>query len=221
MKRTKVYIAIPTGGSIRPEILLFVMSIKKYKIKVDITTHGLVVENRNRLIERFLKTDYDWLLFLDGDTIPPNDVLDMTENNLPVCSGAYYVWTDDGFFPLILKVKKHGYTLVDKIGKKVKSHLVEADAVGAGTLLIHRLVFNKIERPYFLEEFGKDGFRKIGHDLYFCRKVKEAGLKIFVDLRYYSKHFKTIDLKEINDFLFKKEGGINAKSDKRSNIHGL
>mgnify|MGYP001559767756 FL=1 len=58
-----------------------------------------------------------------------------------------------------------------------RQDLIEVDGVGAGCLLVHRRVFEAIEKPYFQCNPGTP----IGEDFYFCRKAQAAGFKIYVD----------------------------------------
>jgi hypothetical protein len=58
-----------------------------------------------------------------------------------------------------------------------RADLIECDGVGGGCLLIHRRVFEAMEKPYFQCNPGTF----IGEDFYFCRKAQAAGFKIFVD----------------------------------------
>lgn len=55
--------------------------------------------------------------------------------------------------------------------------LIEADALGAGCLLIKREVLEKVPRPWFRNHYGTAG----GEDMYFCDRVKEAGFEIWGD----------------------------------------
>ncbi|GAG72701.1 unnamed protein product [marine sediment metagenome] len=40
----------------------------------------------------------------------------------------------------------------------------------------------------------------MGEDFYFCQKAQKAGFKIWVDRRMVAGHFKTVNLKEINEW---------------------
>lgn len=69
--------------------------------------------------------------------------------------------------------------------------VVEVDWVGSGGLLIHRDVLSKIGWPPFLDEWQPGmSFRKVGHDVTFSERVKEAGYKIYVDTALNSAHGK-------------------------------
>jgi len=192
--KPKVFIAIPTGGTIRAELAMFLLHLDKhYKTTVSFTYQGEVASNRNKLIEQFLLTDYKWLLFLDNDILPPSNVLDMTRNNVEVCSGVYYQWILDRALPTIYRIKDNHYQALDDVPYNT---LIEIDGAGAGCLLINRVVFETIDKPYFKIEYDDKGYISTGHDLYFCDKVREAGISMYADTRMLCSHYKTIELKE-------------------------
>jgi len=201
--KTKVYIAIPTGGLMRAELLLWShqLDFNKYEITFDITTIGQAQDNRNILIKRFLKSDYEWLLFVDADTVPPPNILDMTENKVNICSGVYYVWLKNNLVPLIMKrVSSGDYNILANF-VSAEHYLIEVDGIGGGALLINRKVFERLKPPYFLVIYGNDGIRVKGNDFYFCEKAKKKGFKVYVDLRFVSKHFKELDLKMLVEWM--------------------
>jgi 2-polyprenyl-3-methyl-5-hydroxy-6-metoxy-1,4-benzoquinol methylase len=69
--------------------------------------------------------------------------------------------------------------------------VVEVDWVGSGGLLIHRDVLTKIGWPPFLDEWAPGmSYRKVGHDVTFSERAKEAGFKIYVDTTLNSAHGK-------------------------------
>jgi len=204
MKKTKVFIAIPTGnGNIRVEIMFFLLNLdKEYDVKVSYTAFGGISHNRCRLVDRFLKSKYEWLLFIDSDTMPPFDVLEMTKNGKDICSGIYFQWQGGRKLdPLVYKKTKNvvheEYRIFNDTSEE---NLVEVDGVGAGCLLIHRKVFETIKKPYFLFEYDENGYLDVGEDFYFCQKAQKAGFKIWVDRKMVAGHYKTVNLKEINNW---------------------
>ncbi len=199
--KTKVFIAVPTTGNIRTELATFLLGLERqqdYEIITGFTTSGGITHNRNHLVDTFLKTDYEWLMFIDSDTVPPGKVLDMTKNGKDICSGIYHQGQFDSIVPVVYSKKKKGYGLY--IDDKTKDNVVEVDGVGAGCLLINRKVFEKMEKPYFMFLFDENGYCTLGEDFYFCKKAHKAGFKIWVDRRISARHFKTVDMK----YLFSK-----------------
>jgi GT2 family glycosyltransferase len=198
--KIRVYIAIPTAGSIHVDLMFFLLNLDKdYDVKVDYVVGGQIAHNRNKLVSRFLKSKYEWLFFIDSDTLPPFDVLEMTKNGKDICSGIYFQWKDNKLIPLVYKKNETDFHEEYKVFNDVSDEeLVEVDGVGAGCLLIHRKVFDKVAKPWFLFEYNEDGLVALGEDFYFCQKAQEAGFKVWVDRRMVCSHYKTINLKEIN-----------------------
>ena len=53
--------------------------------------------------------------------------------------------------------------------------------VSTGCTLVKMSVFDKIEKPYFSFEYTKEGKMKMSQDIYFSKKVNEAGMECWVD----------------------------------------
>jgi GT2 family glycosyltransferase len=193
--KPKIYIAIPTMGEMRTEILLFFLNanFNEYEVKVNVTLVGHCTENRNYLINKFLESDCEWILLLDADTVPPLGILDMVKNDKDVCSGLYFVWMKGGLYPLAMNKVGDKYNVIPT----QEEPLVEVDATGGGCLLVRRKVMETLKPPFFKELQDQYGCRSKGNDFYFCEKVKEAGFKIWLDKRFISSHFKTVDLREL------------------------
>ena len=91
-------------------------------------------------------------------------------------------------------------------GIKLKG-LRKVEVVGAGCLLIKSDVFKKIKPPYF--KFLKDDPAtedggSISADNFFCRKLKDAGIEVYVDTRICCGHIYVGEASEA-DWLRNKE----------------
>ena len=168
-----------------------------YDTEIAFTYSGEATHNRNSLIEQFLQTDYEWLLFLDNDIMPPFNIFEMTKNNVNICSGVYHQWISDKVLPMIYRIKDDNYQPLNAIPC---DDLIEVDGVGAGCLLIDRLVFEMVKKPYFKIEYDDKGMVSLGHDLYFCDKAREEGFKIYVDTRMICNHYKTVNMNAVNEY---------------------
>ena len=194
INKPKVFIAIPTGGTIRAELAMFLLHLDKhYKTTVSFTYQGEVASNRNKLVDEFMATDYKWLLFLDNDILPPSNIMDMVYANTHICSGVYYQYILDRRLPTIYRIKDNHYQALNDVPDDT---LIEIDGAGAGCLLINRMVFEALKKPYFKIIYNDNGQIDTGHDLYFCDKAREYGFKIRCDTRMVCSHYKTIELKE-------------------------
>ena len=195
----KVYIAFPVAMSGKIDIRVIQLLIQaqdRYEVIIGCEIGHQIAHNRNRLVKKFLETDCEWIFFIDTDTIPPLNIMDMTEHKLDICSGYYYQWTQRQLMPLIFKEVEGGY--IADVGRPTDiPNVVEVDATGAGCLLVNRRVFEKIEKPYFLTPYNDEGEALSTEDIYFFKKVKKAGYKIFLDKSMVARHVKTVDLTEI------------------------
>lgn len=149
---------------------------------------GLVSMGDNRIGQ--VVKDFDYFLSLDADMgFQPGDIMRLVNLNLPIVSGAYR----NRLFPDHMNAGSFTkYGTVDSTGMfpfpMYPAGLVECSWVGAGFLLIHVDVFNKIKYPWFscyAHEFtdSENQQRVVFHhdDISFCVKAQTAGYKIFVD----------------------------------------
>lgn len=182
----KVWVSIPTKGSLRAETVLWILS--QPDIGVDIVQTRLPLEHaRNLAVSRFLNGPAEWTHFytLDSDCIPADGTLErLLQHNLPFISSPH---------ACIIEGEK-GYMAVDEIepGRYKQHHpmrgLQRCDAVGGSGLLVRRDVLERIEPPWFKFEYDGNGLLVGGEDFYFCRKLREAGYLVVADFDVPQQH---------------------------------
>ena len=64
-------------------------------------------------------------------------------------------------------------------------------AIGAGCLLVRRIVFETLPRPWFVSERDQDG-AGTGEDLNFCLAAAAAGFLSYCDTELVSGHFTMV-----------------------------
>lgn len=202
-KIKKIFIAIPTTGTIRTELLSFllnIINISGYQVRIDTTSFGDTCGNRNLLTNHFLETDSEWMMTCDSDIIPPMNILSIIDKSKDIISPVNFAWKGNELVPLIMNKVKTGYQINWKAIKS-KQDIIKTDAAGLGCMFIHRRVFKKLKRPHFEFKYNKDGLLINGEDFNFCDKVRKLGFDIWVDKRYMTSHFSPVDLKSLNNFL--------------------
>lgn len=106
---------------------------------------------RNLICTQMIQSQwFEWLFFLDSDVIPPRDViLRLLKHNKPIISGIYYRRSPPEGIPVMLK---NGMWIT----QYPQNSVIEVDLVGAGCLLIHKSVLERMppQRP----EAGKHWF---------------------------------------------------------------
>lgn len=163
-----------------------------------------ITENRNRIVNEFLRQGHEWLLFLDTDLKFEPDLIQKlihqaSPDKRPIIAGLYFgkMGSHEEIVPIWLcQDKDNELSTCRDIGE----HLTELTAAGTGCLLIHRSVLFtmrlKTDDPW--PWFGHDVFIKadtkkaarLGEDLTFCLRARKAGFPIF-GLNYPLSHIKT------------------------------
>ncbi len=149
-------------------------------------------EARNLLAMRALECGAEWLFFLDSDVVPPEDAVPrLIARGKPLISGIYARRSP----PMSLPVMMRGGRWVEKYPANT---LIEVDVVGAGCMLIHRSILEKLppQRP------GKHWFdwrvdmqavlppgECLSEDYTFCYHVKrQLGIPTVVDTSVICRH---------------------------------
>ena len=155
---------------------------------------SLVTRARNKVVHKFLQTDYPYLLFIDNDILfTPNDIVRLRSNNLPICGGVYFK-------------KKIPYSPVSNRTIDQEGHMHKMQETGTGFLMIHREVFEKISQAepshFYLgdadEEKSNEYYdyfrvgvvngRYLSEDYYFCHLARKHGYDIWLDTSIYTRH---------------------------------
>jgi hypothetical protein len=158
----------------------------------------LVADARNSIVKFFIENDYEWLLFIDHDTIiPPNLYVKLNEymrsREVPIVSGIYFTRSVPSE-PLIYRGRGTSYYADWKFGDKVW-----VDGLPMGCTLLHHSILKALwyESPEYFYEDQMETLREVfkspydvffdqealswhnasgTEDLYFCRRVIENGI---------------------------------------------
>lgn len=149
---------------------------------------------RNSACRICLDNGFDWLFFLDSDVIPPSDaVYRLMAHQYPVISGMY-----------CRRSPPHGVPVMIKNGqwhqRFTPGEVVDVDLVGAGCLLIHRSVLERLPpsdaprgKHWFDWRVDMQGLvpqgEALSEDFTFCVNVKRhLGITTKVDTSIACRH---------------------------------
>ena len=158
---------------------------------------------RNILIDRFMATDKEWFLSVDTDIVlPEHAVTRLLSRGLPLVGALINVNTNPPSPQIYQRMRVYeklseglpwgsATFLIDKEWEP--GDLVKADATGAGCLLIHRDVFDKIPGKSPARWFHHDfrGNIWFGEDMVFCERAAAAGFQLYIDTSVKAGHLKT------------------------------
>ncbi len=173
---------------------------------------GEVARKRNQLVNQMLQVPaFAWLLFLDSDQRVSADTVErLLAHDLPIV-GALVVKKRP---PAVACVRPpegdevpdtipHLEGLGDRVGswgaggvhqctgRLRLGGLQPVQAIGTGCLLVRRIVFETLPRPWFVSERDADG-AGTGEDFSFCRAAAAAGFPSYCDTDLVSGHFTMV-----------------------------
>lgn len=196
----KVAVCIPSTGSwesvtadcIANMVLCFQQAQYegRHEVKVFSATGSILTDNRHRLIAQAAQWGATHALLLDADmTVPWDTIQVLLRHNQPVVA-ANCVRRMIQTYPTAWR-SGEGYVY----SRPESSGLEQVDRVGTAVMLIDMRVFEAIDLPYFLfEQDPESPPGMIGEDIYFCDKLKEAGIPLYIDhdLSKLVKHWGTV-----------------------------
>jgi len=175
-----------------------------------VTGNRPVAHARNHAAGEFLRSDAEWLIMVDHDTVPPPnffEIIPMMERDNKFIAGLPYPFMPgcEGLYPYPC----FALGWFEAPGKlRAPSNLppgwsTSYDFLGGGCLVVHRSVFERISKPYFKTIIDDAEVRDIdteklpdsaAEDLYFTYKAKRSGFDLWAHSDFVCQHYKTIPL---------------------------
>jgi hypothetical protein len=104
--------------------------------------------NRNLIVDDFLKTEAEWLFWIDADTVVPVGAINrLIATGKTLVSGLYY-GKNDPHPPIAYYSHNGAYKPIDKGVRWEKGEILPVDAAGMGCMLTHRSVFEDIKNNH-------------------------------------------------------------------------
>ena len=190
MYNDEVFLGLPNTGHIRVELMSWIIRSRiKHICPVQLKPHDAC---RNMIVNYFLQTDLEWLMMIDSDVVPVTDILQMVANDVPVCSAHVSICKGREIIPIgMTKDSAGGYFHEFKHSDPSEAPY-KVDAVGTGCILIHRDVFEAIDKPFFRFVYDENGMIINGEDFDFCERVYKFGGEVYFDPRQKANHFTTL-----------------------------
>lgn len=187
-----VLISLTTKKHIHAEVAKWLMRhYEAYSIDIVISPNPLE-HARNEQVSRFLNTHHDYLFIVDSDCVPaPNTINTLSRLNLPFVAAPH---------PAI-KGNETGVMVLDRVSQNdyiqhtpFNKGLQVCDAVGCAGMMIHREIFEKLDKPYFKFVYDENGFLVKGEDFDFCDRIKELGYKVYVHCDLIQTHYVGVSI---------------------------
>jgi len=208
----KIFIAIPNQGCIRTELnrtLNLWIGSGKYDITLYTEDDHPLDKARNICVEQFLKSDCEYIFWIDSDMNCPLNTLDkllLADKSMisAVCLWWKYVPETDEHCIIPMAVKG---------GKNITGNgSTEVDRSNVNCTLIKREVMESVGIGKFYYDFSNTErtILNSSEDYTFCDAVKAAGYNIYIDFNIITSHFKTVDVLDIFKLMSRMWGVSNA-----------
>jgi GT2 family glycosyltransferase len=185
------------------------VGIEAVRLKLDgVSNMDKVVRSRNRILNYAVENGYDYVLMMDVDVIPPVDVVErllahekdivsgiyfnvfMVNRKKAICPVAWKGFSEEEFEEIRSKISSEHV----KSREDLRRHLTPAEANGGelqeviipscGCMLLSRKAFVKLRYGILDVPNGLS----TTDDIYFSRKAREAGFKLYCDTSLQCAH---------------------------------
>ncbi len=193
----KIYFSILNTGWIRVELAIALPRWLKhcpFQVYFESSNARPIENNRNQIVQRFLKSDCTHLLQLDNDTLPCRNPLELVEYKKDIISCPVPIYSHSTAFLNVFTLDDDGSLI--PLAQNEHNGLTKIDATGTGCIMCTRKVLEKIKRP-FGRKYDENGIETLGLDLFFSQKANETKFDIYTHFDYIAKHYKEIDLQKL------------------------
>jgi GT2 family glycosyltransferase len=180
---TKVMVGVPIHRPIEFKVFESFMRMTNRRTNIllefSMISSSLVYDAREYIASEFLKSDCEYLMFIDSDmTFHPQSIEFLVKHDKEFVTAKAFK-----------RVKPYQPCFYTKVNIDEGSNqppyletpvgygegLLPIEGAGLACALIKRSAFEKINAPYFFP------LPHVGEDLTFCNKLKNAGVKMFCD----------------------------------------
>lgn len=180
----KLFIAVPCMDQLPARFCQSLAMLQRAgDTVVGFEISSLVYTARNSLVEKAIKADADWMLWLDSDMVFSPDFLNRMlkiaeENNLDFLSGVYFRRNPPYSTVLYSRLEAINNGCSFNTFESIPDGLFEIEGCGFGGVLMRTEVAMSVAA-----KFGRmfDPLPGMGEDLSFCWRVKDCGYKMYCD----------------------------------------
>ena len=173
----KIMIAIPHIWNIRAELTQFLLSLNSYwhEVKIFLSWGRPITHNRNKILNVFKESWFDYLLMIDSDIKPPDNIIEMVNNKVDICSADIHTALWNEIIRLWLEKVDWWY----KTKQVLIDWLNEVDATWTWCMLLSKKIIDDVWQ-----------FEWDSEDFNYCERAINKWYKVYYDTRYKCKHFQ-------------------------------
>jgi hypothetical protein len=185
-KRPSVMIAVPAMEMVNAEfaqhLTMAAANMVAHGIKINCAFNigSVITIARRNLVEIFLKSDFDYIFWVDSDMKFPIDTpIRLLKRNKPIVGANYRRrrFPNPNFTGM--SGSAGNFQEFQTTDNSPAMELI--DVLPHGLVLVKREVYETIPQPHYLQEFIPEHNLEIGEDIFFCQRAQKAGYEIWCD----------------------------------------
>jgi hypothetical protein len=186
----KIAVALPLERNINDAAFLHFWAIAMHGWPLFARTYGRTDLNRNEFGKTLLESEYTHVMMLDTDHLHSPNIVEqhakwLIEDPNKLVIGGMHFRRGEPFDPCAFLRSKDGKLYAPVEWPK---GLMKVDAIGHGTILISRKVFETIKPPWWAYTYDADNWKFPSEDLYFSHLCNVAKIDLWCDTTITSPH---------------------------------
>lgn len=185
-KPPSIMIAVPAMEMVNAEfaqhLAMSAANLVAHGVKINCAFNigSVITIARRNLTEIFLKSDFEYIWWVDSDMKFPIDTpLRLLKRNKEVVGVNYRRRRfPNANFTGMMNVNGNFTEFVTNDNSPAMELI---DVLPHGCVLVKREVYEKVPPPHYLQEFIPEKNLEIGEDIFFCQQVQKAGYQIWCD----------------------------------------
>ena len=185
-KNPSIMIAVPAMEMVNAEFAQHLtmaaanMVANGIKINCAFNIGSVITIARRNLVDIFLKSDFDYIFWVDSDMKFPIDApMRLLARNKEIVGANYRRRRFPN--PNFTGMQGSAGTFTEFQTTDQSPAMELIDVLPHGLVLVKRAVYEKIPQPHYLQEYIPSLNLEIGEDIYFCQQAQKAGYEIWCD----------------------------------------
>ena len=185
-KRPSIMIAVPAMEMVNAEFAQHLsmaaaqLVANGIKINCAFNIGSVITIARRNLVDIFLKTDFDYIWWVDSDMKFPIDAplrLLSRDKDIVGCNYRRRRFPNANFTGMMGSNGKYSEFVTSDNSPAMEL----IDVLPHGCVLVKRHVYERIPQPHYLQEFIPSLNLEIGEDIFFCQQAQKSGYEIWCD----------------------------------------
>lgn len=185
-KPPSVMIAVPAMEMVNAEFAQHLamaaanMVANGIRINCAFNIGSVITIARRNLTDIFLKSDFDYIWWVDSDMkFPIDSPVRLLKRNKDIVGVNYRRRRFPNANFTGMMGKPGAYTEFHTKDDSPAMELI--DVLPHGCVMVKRSVYETIPQPHYLQEFVPELNLEIGEDIYFCQQAQKAGYEVWCD----------------------------------------